>query len=853
MSQRFQQCIGLAFSVAVLATCTEEVAEPPPEPLPLNQRLAPGEVRAGVIVEAAALLTGPTAKGRVGDYKLYNDQVAFIIAAAGRAAGFNPHGGTIVDADLIRQEGEAGHSTFGEVIVGVDLSVIEPSSVEVISDGADGTEARIRVRGAEGPLPLIDVILSELIERKPHDVDFDVDYVLAPDARWLRIEYNLHNRGKAFVELGAPISVFMFGDGAQAWLPGYGYVEVDSGATGEVYGAIADDVSYLYGRPDKALEVVLNRSGIVVAIHGKEAQLRGGETVTIEHLLVVGGGDLADTQRTWRQATATPEPPLLSGTVAYPDGTPVANARVHVLDSDPVRAARDYVTTARTDDAGRWQASLRPGSYQVAASIAGHRASTLMPVSHGASGSVQDLELAPPGFVRYSVTDDKGRALPAKLTVRPQAGGTERPPARFGEAPEPGGVLHTEYNTSGTGRFELPAGDHEIWVSRGGEYDVVTQQITVVPGEETAVSAKLTRVLDTTGWMSTDTHVHAQLSPDSPDLYPFKVAALVVEGLELPISTEHEAIGDFNPAIKELGLESWMQGVIGSEVTTYVYGHFNAWPLVQDFSKPGNGRIDWYYKDPVDTFAAIRANAGDPFIQVNHPRSPSIGGYFSAMGYDASTGGAARTDVWSDDFDGIEVANGCGVGHIEGTTQVDWFSFLNAGVRKWALGSTDSHKAGYGQLGYPRTYVRMPTDEPADADIADLRAAMKAGRMIVTCGPFFTVSVGAAGVGDTAAVAAGQITATVSVQAPPYMDVDSIEIVVNGAVVATEAVAETTDIVRFDGTIDAPVPQGRDGWMIVRVRGDQHHSQWASRRPSYAFSNPIFLDGNGDGEWVMTP
>jgi len=834
----------------VLGTCEESKPEPTVTPAPaLDVRLAAGEVRAGATINEAALLTGPTAKGRVGDYKLYNDKVAFIIASDSRAGGFgfNPYAGTIVDADRVHADGEPGTSTFGEVIVAVDLSVLSPTEIEVVNDGTDGSAARIRVHGAEAPLPLLDVLLSKLLERETHEIDFDVEYVLEPDAEWLQIDYILHNRGKAFVELGAPMSVFMFGDGAQPFLPGYGYVQVDSGSTGSYYGAIADDISYIYGRPDRRLEVVLNRSGIVVGVHGREKQLRGGETFTFSHVLAVGDGDLAATQKLWRRASNVPEPPTLSGEVAYPDGSPVANARVHVLDA--VRVERDYITTTRTDAAGRWQASLPSGTYLVSATLVGHRTTEPVTATVESGNAAMTLQMDPPGFIQYAITDDRGQPLPAKLTVKPQQGGVERPPGRFGAGPEPSGVLHTEYNVTGSGRFALPPGDHEVWVSRGGEYTVVEQAVTVAPGATAQVTASLSRVVDTTGWMSTDTHVHAQLSPDSPDLYPFKVSAMVVEGLELPISTEHEAIGDFNPAIKALGLEAWMKGVIGSEITTYTYGHFNAWPLVQDLAAPGNGRIDWYYKDPAETFAAIRANAGKPFIQVNHPRAPAVGGYFSAMGLDPTTATASRDDVWSTDFDGIEVANGCGIGHIENETMPDWFGFLNAGVRKWAVGSTDSHKAGHGQLGYPRTYVAMPTDDPAVAKIDDFSAAMKAGKMIITCGPFFTVTVNGVGVGETATVNGAEVIARVKVQAPPYMDIDTIELVYDGTVVEQIDVPASTDVVRFDGDIPMAVNAGIDSWMIVRVRGGDSHSGWASRRPSYAFSNPIFLDMDGDGTW----
>ena len=102
-----------------------------------------------------------------------------------------------------------------------------------------------------------------------------------------------------------------------------------------------------------------------------------------------------------------------------------------------------------------------------------------------------------------------------------------------------------------------------------------------------------------------------------------------------------------------------MKGIIGSEITTFTYGHFNAFPLIPEPSLPGNGRFSWYQKKPGETFAAIRAHRGDVFIQVNHPRSQAFGGYFTAMGFDREAFSFRLDDQWSADFDGIEVLNGC--------------------------------------------------------------------------------------------------------------------------------------------------------------------------------------------------
>jgi hypothetical protein len=54
---------------------------------------------------------------------------------------------------------------------------------------------------------------------------------------------------------------------------------------------------------------------------------------------------------------------------------------------------------------------------------------------------------------------------------------------------------------------------------------------------------------------------------------------------------------------------------------------------------------------------------------------------------------------------------------------------------------------------------------------------------------------------------------------------------------------------RFDATFGVPAPAGRDGWVILRARGDRPHPAFASRRPSWGFTNPVLLDRDGDGRW----
>ncbi len=170
-----------------------------------------------------------------------------------------------------------------------------------------------------------------------------------------------------------------------------------------------------------------------------------------------------------------------------------------------------------------------------------------------------------------------------------------------------------------------------------------------------------------------------------------------------------------------------------------------------------------------------------------------------------------------------------------------------------ALGSTDSHKARYGQMGYPRTYVKLGHDDPKKVTPESFRDAMFAGKISVTCGPFFEFKVNDVELGDLATISDGQLNLWAKVAAPLWMDVDQMEFLVNGELVHTELIKESdlNGTIRFEGTVTTSITPGKDAWVIMKVRGNQSHSQHAATRPSWGFTNPVFIDGNGDGRWTM--
>ncbi|MFO0728787.1 MAG: CehA/McbA family metallohydrolase [Myxococcota bacterium] len=840
--------LRLALLLALAPAChrapSAETPAPTPSPVPLTP-----VCWAGRISSEAELIGGLTAKGRVGDYKLVNDKIAVIIGAEAHGEGYSPFGGTIIDADVLRAPGAAGESRFGEILMSYDLKIVRPEAIEVIADGSDGHAAILEVRGGEASLPLLEALLPDYIVGTPRDLGITIRYTLEPGSSFLNVDYDLENRGNSQAEITLGIVGFLFGDGAQPFVPGFGFAAPKNGSAAPYYGAIGEKVSYLFGKRSGLLGYIAEYSAILAAKHADAMSIPPGVKKHLGYQLLVASGDLSRVQDQWRKAISPNSTSVVRGLVKDDRGRPVAGATVHVTLENAPENERDYVSSARSGSDGSYHLSLEAGRYALTVAAPGRPVppDTIVTVIPERPPLDLDLSLGGTARVHYRILGEDGGPLPSKITVQKQGPLGALLPARFGEAARPEGIFALEFAPRGEGDLALPPGTYSLFASRGTEYEIAKKDLVLAEDDQALFEATLTRSVDTAGWMATDTHLHAQLSSDSSDEYDLKVRALAAEGIELPISTEHEALGDFGPAIRALHLEPFLQGVIGTEVTTSNVGHFNAFPLVPDLSLPGRGRVEWFGKRPDEMFAFIKANPTDPILQVNHPRWTGIGGYFTAMGFDRNTG-AGTDPAYSGDYDTVEVVNSCRVAEIEAGSMLDWFALLSHGQKKFATGGSDSHHAGVNEVGYPKTYVRMPTDAPTDAKIDDLVAGIRAGRVSVTCGPFLEMKSGTAEVGDTLVMPGATIPITVRAEAPLWMDLDQLEIIVNGAVVKTIPVASADQVVRFDSTIDLSLPAGRDAWVIVRARGDRMHGPWGGNNPPWGFTNPIFIDADGDGQ-----
>jgi hypothetical protein len=186
---------------------------------------------------------------------------------------------------------------------------------------------------------------------------------------------------------------------------------------------------------------------------------------------------------------------------------------------------------------------------------------------------------------------------------------------------------------------------------------------------------------------------------------------------------------------------------------------------------------------------------------------------------------------------------------------LEWMNLLAHGRRFTAVGNSDSHGIAYQWAGYPRTYVKVDDDRPRAVTWASITHALRAGHAIVTSGPFIDVRAGSAGPGDMARAEGGRLGVELEVRAPPWIGIEHADFLLDGKpalhVLASGAERATKSSrgvrLRFRGTL----PIAADGFVVVVVRGTTTLDRTlpGTTVVPVAFTNPIFVDGDGDGRW----
>lgn len=829
----------------VLQQTTFEAGDPNGHADPFGAKAA-GQARAGRLASVDGIPQPAHGRQQIieGDYVLANDKIAVFIENKGMSDGYARFGGEILAIDQIGDDGKPkGLSRYIETLTGLSIEMINPTSVTVLSDGSKGDEAIVRVVGKLEGIPFMQGPLAQLFPRR-FGLEAAYDFVLRPGEERLTMRVGVINNTNEEVNFGVDRldsdELFGFFQYSQSQMVtpefGYGtpkgkvdYVGFDSGPW-----------NFAFRFPGQQMTWGLEVSGF--ALFYGPGFLAPACAVTMEDRaeVIAGGPDYDGLQEAIRRVSKEPAYREVTGKVTSSDGMGVPDAWVHVAD-----AAGDYQTRTKTTADGSFTVHIRPGEPM-----------TIIPQKQGFAmhpgfGITKDetnvtVPLDAHGSIKVTAKDKvSNEALPVRIQVIP-AVPEDAAPANFGVESERNGRLHQLFAMNGDGTLTVPPGTHRVIVSRGYEWEIVDTEITVNPGETTNVNAVLEHAVDSTGYMCADFHIHSQNSADSNDPVDFKVRGALADGLEIPISSEHEWVNDFQPVIEKMGMTKWAFGMASEELTTFTWGHFGVVPMTPDQKQANNGAVDWVGKDPKDVFGLVRALPGNPVLIVNHPSGSGFGAYFSAAQFDRTTG-TGKEGFWSDDFDAIEVFNDSDFESNREGSLADWFAMLNRGARFWAVGSSDSHGLRSSPIGYPRTCLNFGHDDPTKLTKEIVRDKVANGPPIISGGLFMTVA-GPNGEAPGQAVKTvdGKAVFTVTVQAASYIDATKLEVIVNGESALVEdllPMGGSGSAKKFMNQVTVTLDPAKQGnWVLFHAKGEKDLAPLHPGRRPFAATNPFFLE-----------
>ena len=501
---------------------------------------------------------------------------------------------------------------------------------------------------------------------------------------------------------------------------------------------------------------------------------------------------------------------------------------------------------------------LPEGTYQVRANFFPAVGEKFLSVGPNSENSCT-LRSPPLGTVKVKIRNSKGEFVPGKVTFI----GLESFKSPYFEPENP---VKTErrwesfknsiYPQPDGQKVNIPVGSYLIYASRGPEYSLDQKVIEVLKEESQELIFQIDKVVETKNLISIDPHMHTQNS-DGTLLIPERIKTVVAEGVDVAVATDHNYITDYSPALKELGLSEYLAVIPGNEVTRGRVIHYNTYPLKQRPQEEHKGAINPLAKEASTLFKASRKKDPEAILQVNHPRSGTIG-YFNNYYLDQESA-AYALNTFDTSFDVLEVVNGPYFYHSNYVAINDWLHLLNRGYYFPLIGSSDSHTAARGEPGYARTYIHYDGEKGEKLNRAALMESIKKGRSFVSIGPLIEFKInGKYTSGDSFTAVGGKVDIWLRIQSAPWVAVDEVRIIVNGERKITFPVKTEKNLIqKFMEEISLNLV--RDSYIAVEVLGKKSLYP-VVQRPSrsgdlkdavlpYALTNPVFVDVDGNGEF----
>ncbi|MDF1814196.1 MAG: CehA/McbA family metallohydrolase [Verrucomicrobiales bacterium] len=591
-------------------------------------------------------------------------------------------------------------------------------------------------------------------------------------------------------------------------------------------------------------------------------ELAAGETLKIARFLAVGNspaeaiGLVAEVRR---KLNTTP----LTWQLSAIDKSRVTNAKILFPGDGKAHPA------AYPDAAGKLSFPWFVGSHPVEIRDIGRETVTdeiALEVNKPASKTTQLPALS---SVQFSISADGGDT-PCKIQFAPRQGTAK---LNLGPSDRAHGCVDQWHSEKGKFTVPLPAGEYQVTVTRGPEFSRYTEMIALKPGETIPIETDLKRVIDSTGWVSTDFHNHSTPSGDNTCGTDDRLINLAAEHIEFAPTTEHNRLYDWKPHIDKLKLDRFVKTVAGMELTGRG-AHINCFPLTPEPMKQDSGAPVWN-KDPrISSLSLENWQKRDPdrWIHLNHPdmsenfvdrdRDGVADGGFAYFGKYINaleTQNYRNSNILSKaPFTVGPAKTGLGK-QVTVFREFIWLQLLNQGMKVWGIGVADAHHVHGNGVGSWRTYLPCSTDNPAEIDWREISRNARKGQMVLSSGPYLEVETEKGTIaGGEEVLKGGKLKLNVKVQCPDWMKLDRVQVLINGRqdknynyTIADNKAMFKDGVVRFDESLSIELRE--DTHIIVVAAGENGDliswfgtSSQGGIRPC-AYNNPIFIDIDGNG------
>jgi TolB protein len=453
---------------------------------------------------------------------------------------------------------------------------------------------------------------------------------------------------------------------------------------------------------------------------------------------------------------------------------------------------------------------------------------------------------SPVGRLRLRVTDARGAAVPARVSVTGSDGRSWAPDDAWRHADD--GFDRRErrfeygyFHTTGVDSLTLPAGEYAVEVTRGPETRVERRTIAIRAGHDSTLRVSLSPLGDLArrGWYSADLHVHMNYGGayrNTPRRLVFQARAEDLDLVENLIVNKEGRIPDIERSVGRDPVSTATTVVVhDQEYHTSVWGHVGLLGLRDHVLLPG-------YSGYAATAAASLAPTNAEVADLARAQGALVG---YVHPFDSDPDPADTTHPLTAEFP-VDLALGK-VDYYEALGFVDdpmatahvWYRALNCGFRLPAGAGTDA-MANFaslrGPVGMNRVYVRTG----GTLDQRRVLDSLKAGRTFATNGPLLELTIGGRGVGDQLRLGDGTHEVVARVSLRSNVPVDHLEIVGNGEVVREVPLAG--DRTRAD--VEVRVPVTASGWFLLRARSDRAIYPVLDLYP-YATTSPVYVTVGG--------